>query len=145
MRPPPRTDLRASRKTRAALGASHKISAMQHERRQRRSAHRTEALSLVLAAHAARANAETVVLADLDGFLVAGAGSAFDHNHLAALAALAHEPLTHGDRLRGATSMPLRVVPIKVDDTALLCASIGHGQLDVCAIEAATSRIVLGS
>lgn len=117
---------------------------MQHERRQRRSEHRTEALSLVLSAEAARANAETVVLADLDGFLVAGAGSAFDHHHLAALAALAHEPLTHGDRLRGATAMPLRVVPIKVEETSLLCAFIGHGHVDARAIEAAAVRIVLG-
>ncbi len=84
------------------------------------------------------------MLADLDGFLVAGAGSAFDHQQLAALAALAHNPLTHADRLRRATAMPLRVVPITIDDTALLCASIGHGQLDVSAIEAAASRIVLG-
>ena len=112
------------------------------ERRQRRSIVRDEALSLVLAAEAARSGAQAVVLADLDGLLVAGAGDTIDHDALAALAAVAHDPRPYADVARSATVLPLRVAPIRVRDASLLCASLGHGFVDPRAVEAAADRIV---
>ncbi len=99
----------------------------------------------MLEAAAERSRAEVVVLADLDGFLVAGAGASVDHHHVAAFAALAHDPRAHSDRLRTTSFGPLRVAPIRVHGTSLLCASVGAASLDVSAVEAAAARIISDS
>lgn len=118
---------------------------MEHDRRRHRSSLPGEALSLVLEAEVTRSRADAVVLADLDGFLVAGAGASVDHQHVAAFAALAHDPRTHSDRLRTASFGPLRVTPIRVHGTSLLCAAVGAASLDVSAVEAAAKRIISDS
>lgn len=115
---------------------------MEPERRQRRSERRDEALALALAAAVQRADAHAAVLADTDGFLVAGAGRHVDHTLLAALAPLA---LARGEEdPTGRAAWPVLVVPIRVSNTPLLCAFVSERPLDVRAVEAATARIVAG-
>lgn len=115
---------------------------MHTDRRARRSERRDEALDLALDAAARRADARAAVLADADGFLVAGAGDG-DHHLLAALAALALDPRDHAaDRLRHPSSPAMRVSTLRVHDVPIVCAALGDRCLDVRDLEAAAARIV---
>ncbi len=64
---------------------------MSMERRRNRSEIMHEALGLYLQAAAERAGVKAIVVANEDGFLIAGSGSGFNHEWLAALASVCAE------------------------------------------------------
>jgi hypothetical protein len=113
------------------------------DRRRRRSASKPEALELWLTAVAARSGAEAVVLADGDGFLVAGSADGEQAEELAALA-----PLVHADgnvQIGDLEPRPLTVRPIEFEGEELYhCAAAARNPSQVDAVEAsaAVNRIL---
>jgi len=117
---------------------------MQTERRTNRSHVPGEALSLALAAATTREGAHAAVLADADGFLLAGAGLGVDHEWIAALApAVAELSPIHRERLlERSHGKPLHVAPITVQGSRMFLASLGASLSDVARVEAAAHRIL---
>lgn len=117
---------------------------MQTDRRTNRSHIPGEALSLALAAATTREGAHAAVLADEDGFLLAGVGLGIDHEWIAALApAVAELSPIHRERLlERSHGKQLHVAPITVQGSRMFLASLGACLTDVARVEAAAGRIL---
>lgn len=117
---------------------------MQIDRRKSRSNVPGEALAMALAAAAVRNGANAALLADADGFLVAGAGEGFDLDWIAAFApALDSLSARRWGALRELTQgKPLHVAPIRVDGARLFFATVGGSLGDLGHVEAAADRIL---
>lgn len=117
---------------------------MDTDRRTNRSHHPGQALTLALAATAERTGARAAVLADEDGFLVAGAGEGIELDWIAAFApATSDLSAARRERLRELTQgNPLHVAPIRVEGARLFFASVGGSLSELGHIEAAADRIL---
>lgn len=117
---------------------------MQTERRSHRSEVPAVALALALAAASARNGASAAVLADEDGFLLAGAGLGVDHEWIAALAPAAAElSPDHRARLLERThGQALHVAPVEIRGARMFVASLGASLDDVAHVQAAADRIL---
>ena len=117
---------------------------MQTDRRTNRSNVPGEALSLALAAAATRAGAHAAVIADEDGFLLAGAGNGFDHDWIAAFAPVLSDltPAHQEGLLEITRGNPLHSTPIRVNGARLYFAAVGGSPGDIGRVEAAADRIL---
>lgn len=101
---------------------------MNRERRNRRSARPTEALSLYFDALARRAGWDAVALADDDGLMLAGHGRGIDPEGIAAVAPLASREEVHSpDGLLGLVTRgrPLRVWGVTLDGQTFHLVTVG--------------------
>ncbi|MBI2377520.1 MAG: hypothetical protein HYV07_26195 [Deltaproteobacteria bacterium] len=107
------------------------------ERRKNRSDIPSEAARLFLEAFAKRLKARTMVLANEDGLTVSGVGSSDELDAMAALAVIEPQKLstlTRGDE-------PTYALPMSIDGTRLVLASIGGDAPTTAEASAAVERL----
>lgn len=117
------------------------------ERRRLRSSDPLVALSLMLESARREGALEILVMADLSGCVVAGAGAAWACDELAAQAAIAHDPPANDtipSRLE-VMGRPGRIARIRIDGIEMLLASRGNDRPGSLSRAAAGARRILST